>query len=246
LHQRPGDEKANPFFGGFRFFVFKSGGTMSAKTCVDCGVVLTAQNSNLISGRCVDCMRMPYTRSKAFFDRLHPTEQDVQNWPISKTTITFVGYVIFLFACTVLGCIVGFGIGGTYRGLTYSFVATLLGIVLFRWRMMGSASVHPLDSSRWFNFAFPYSLIFFLAWAMAYMGWMPTLAGRLIAPGSILSHHVVIAPSVTFPAFGLALLVGIVASLIGVAVGYFNASRQDAKNKAHLLSQLRRWQQGKA
>jgi len=219
---------------------------MTPKTCVDCGVALTGLSS-FFGGRCVDCARVPYARAKAFFDRTPLTEQDIQNWKFSKSNKTLLGYALFLFACIAVGSLVGFGKGGTYQGLGYAFVATLLGIVFFRWRMklitVSPISVHPLDVNRWFNFAFPYTFILFFAWAMAYMGWMPTLVGTLIAPGSIFSHHVRITPTVSLPAFGLVLLVGVVALIVGMVVGFFNVSRHDAKNKTRLLAQFHRWQQ---
>jgi hypothetical protein len=189
-------------------------------------------------------MRMPYPRSKAFFSRMHPTDQDIQKWPMSKTTKTFVVYILFLIACTFLGSIVGLGYWGTTQGFLYAFVVTFLGVVCFRWLMMQSASVHPLTSSRWFNFAGPFTIIFFFVWVMAYLGWMPRLVGPLMAPGSILSHQVSISPSVSIPAFGLVLLIGLAGALVGIAVGLLFASLQDGKNKARLLSQLHRWQQG--
>ncbi|MBU0511873.1 MAG: hypothetical protein KJ638_09270 [Chloroflexi bacterium] len=217
---------------------------MAAKKCVDCGATLTGWNSNFIGGRCIDCYRAPYVHAKAFFDRNPLTEQDIRNWKFSKSTKTLVGYALFLYACITIGSLVGFGKGGSYQGLIYAFVATLQGILFFR-RLMNFSTVHPLTTNRWYNFAGPYSIVLFFSWAIAYMGWVPIIAGRFIAARSIFSHHVLITSTMSVPAFGLVLLVGIVAAIAGVVVGLWNASRQETKNKAHLLTQLQRWQQSK-
>jgi hypothetical protein len=216
---------------------------MATKKCVDCGATLTGWNRNFIGSRCVYCYRVPYARVKAFFEKQPLTEQDIQNWEFSKSNKALLGYSLFLFACIVIGSLVGFGNGGTYQGLGYAFVATLLGIVFFRWRM-NMVTVHPLDTNRWFNFAFPYSFILFFSWAFAYMAWMPTLAGRVIAAGAIFSHHVLITPTMSVPAYGLVLLVGFVAAVIGAVVSYWYALRQEPTNKAHLLAQHQRWRLG--
>jgi len=217
---------------------------MTAKVCVDCGVTLSGWNSNFIGGRCIHCYRVPFAHAKAFFAHKPVTEQGLRDWKFSKSIFTLLAYAVFLFACLVVGCLVGFGKGGSYLGIIYAFGATLLGILIFR-LLMNISTVHPLDTNRWYNFAFPYSIILFFSFAIGYLGWMPILAGRLIAAGSILSHHVLIAPNVTVPAFYLVLLVGISAAIIGAVLGLWNASRQETRNLAHLLAQYKRWQQGK-
>lgn len=213
---------------------------MATKKCVECGATLTGWNSNFFSNKCVDCFRVPYPRAAAFFERTLVTEQDLQDRQISKSYPALIGYALFLFGCIIMGSLVGYGNGGSTQGLVYAFIATLLGIVIFRWRM-GLASVHPLDTTRWFNFAFPYTLIMFFSWAIAYMGWMPTM----VMGGSIFTFHVRITPTVHIAAYWLAALVGVGGAIVGAIVGYFNLKRQDERSQAHLLTLFKRWQQNK-
>ena len=129
---------------------------MAAKECVDCGVTLSGWNSNFIGGRCIDCYRVPYAHAKAFFTRKPITEQELRNWKFSKSIIALLAYAVFRFACLAVGSLVGFGKGGTYLGIIYAFLTTLPAILIFR-LLMNISTVHPLDTSRWYNFAFPYS-----------------------------------------------------------------------------------------
>ena len=218
---------------------------MAAKRCIDCGSELTQWNRNFFGKKCFACNRVPYSRAKAYFELAPLNEQDIHNWRFSKSNMTLIGYALFLFACMAVGSLVGLGNGGTYQGLGYSFIATLLGIIFFRW-LVSRTSVHPMTNHRWFNFAFPYSFILFFSWVFAYLGWMPVLVGRHIAAGSIFSHHVSITSAITIPAFDLVLLMGAAAAILAAIVSFWNASRQEAKNKTQFLALYQRWQQSAA
>lgn len=219
---------------------------MAAKKCVDCGAALMGWNGLFSQSKCSDCLRVTYYRSKAYFEQHTITEQDIQNWKIGNSKIYLFGYALFLYACIIIGCLIGFRLGGPTRGLLYAFVATLLGIVIFRW-WMSNTSVHPLNSHLWFNFALPYTYILFFIWAFAWVGWMPGPMGSIFFRGrSILSFHIRITPQFTVPAFWIVLLVGVIAVILGAMVGVWFASKQFPKNKAHLITLYQRWQQIKA
>jgi len=218
---------------------------MAAKICADCGVTLKGLSGTFSQSKCNDCLRITYKRAKLFFERNALTEQDIQNWKFSNSIVYIFGYILFLYLCIVAGCLIGFNMGGTIQGLWYSFIATLLGIILYRW-WMNNISIHPLNAHLWFNFAFPYTYIFFFSWAIAYLGWMPgSVVSRYFVGRSIFSHHINIISQVSAPAFWVVLLVGIFAAIVGAIVGLWIASSQFPKNKTHLIALYQRWQQAK-
>jgi hypothetical protein len=211
---------------------------MVTKLCSDCGTVLTAWNHNFGSSRCADCVRVPLSRSKSFFDRTKPAEGDIQNYPLSKVTQRLAGYTIFLFVCITLGGVIGYGNARSFGGLAYGFLGGMAATLIYRW-LVGMDPVNPLDAKRWYNFALVYTLVTVLVWVMAYMGFMPSI--NFPMGGSLFSFHVLVAPSISVPAFTLVTLIGLLAGVAGAVLGYLNLIRLDNKNKAHSLSHYQRW-----
>lgn len=213
---------------------------MASKTCVDCGVELTSWNRNWGSPRCTECMRVPLNQSKAFFEKAHITEKEIQDYPIASFMGKLFGYVAILLVVVTLGAMIGYSNARSLGGLGYSFLGGMLTIYIFRRFIVARNSVNPLDTQRWYHFAIVFSLTFVLTWTIAYMGFMPT--GGMLG-GSLFSFHVRITPTIHIAAFWLVTLISIAAGGIGGLIGYFNIVRSDKHDKAVALIHYQRWKQ---
>ncbi len=213
---------------------------MSSKMCLECGTPLTAWNHNFGSPRCTDCVRVPLVHSKAFFEKTHPAEKDILDYPVAGFMGKMVGYAAILLVVITLAAIIGYENARSFGGLAYGFISGLVVIAAFRWHT-GKSSIHPLDTKRWYHFAILYSLLVVLVWTFAYMGFMPTVG--LPIGGSLFSFHVRITPSFLMSAFWMVTLISVGVGLLGLLLGYFNILRSDKKDKAVTLIHFQLWKQ---
>ena len=196
---------------------------MSSKTCLDCGTPLTTWNHNFGSPRCTDCVRVPLLHSKAFFEKVNPTEKDIQDYPVA-------GF---------MGKMIGYGNARSFGGFVYGFVGGMVVIAAFRWHT-GKNSIHPLDTKRWYHFAIVYSVLVVCVWTFAYMGFMPFNA---YLGGSLFSFHVRLTSTFSMSAFWLVTLISAGVGILGLVIGYFNILRSDKKDKAVTLIHFQLWKQ---
>ena len=213
---------------------------MTAKTCLDCGTELTTWNHNFGSPRCTDCVRVPFVHSKAFFEKTHPTEKNIQDYPVAGFMGKMIGYAAIVLAVIALASMIGYENARSFGGLAYGFVSGLFVIAAFRWHT-GKSSIHPLDTKRWYHFALVYSVLVVCFWVFAYMGFMPMIGSPI--GGSLFSFHVRITPSFSISAFWLVTLISAGAGLLGLLIGYFNILRSDDKDKAVTLAHFQMWKQ---
>lgn len=214
---------------------------MATKTCLDCGTALTAWNHNWGSQQCNDCARVPLSQSKVFFERIHPIEKDIQDYPVASFIGKMIGYAAILLVVITLAAMIGYSNARSFGGLAYGFLGGLGTIFVFRKWVVARNSVHPLDTRRWYHFAFVYSVLVVCFWLFAYMGIMPSINSPV--GGSLFSFHILITRGFTMPAFWLVTLIATSAGLLGVLVGYINILRSDKKDKAITITHYQRWKQ---
>jgi len=212
---------------------------MSSKTCLECGTPLTAWNHNFGSPRCTDCVRVPLIHSKAFFEKVNPTEKDIQDYPVAGFMGKMIGYAAILLAVISLGAMIGYGNARSFGGFVYGFVGGMVVIAAFRWHT-GKNSIHPLDTKRWYHFAIVYSVLVVCVWTFAYMGFMPFNA---YLGGSLFSFHVRLTSTFSMSAFWLVTLISAGVGILGLVIGYFNILRSDNKDKAATLVHFQIWKQ---